>query len=122
MSQLVDDMLERAVRAVGRTKKQPDWRAEDLRGAEWERVSSAIVKVMDEAKGHGLEKPLAKLQERAFERSLVEVDNKPLQTVTLWLTSSRIILEDYVETKTPELARLLERRKLLKPKQGEASP
>lgn len=115
---LVEDMLDRAVRAAGRTKKQPDWHAQDLRSPEWDKFSVAMVKVLDEARGHGLGKPLAKLQELAFECALVQVTNKPLQSVSLWLTDSRIWMERYTGTKDAEAARLLERRGLLRPKDG----
>lgn len=119
MSALVNDVLDQAEQAVGRIR-QPAWGSFQLRDKGWERVSLSMVKALDRAKGHGMTRPLAGLQEVAFERSLQPgaSTNEALQTVALWLTDSRLLMEQYIQTKDADLRRLLEVRGLLKSKAG----
>jgi hypothetical protein len=115
VSTLVEDMLGKAVKRVGRIKK-PDWLAYHLHGDHWEQVSAAMMVVLDEAKGHGAKKPLALLQELAFSKSLEpsERGSVALQTVALWLTSTRIHAESYAKDKNETDRRVLEQRGLIK--------
>ena len=120
-----EDMLRKACARVSRLK-EPDWTRPQLRGDAWDNVGRAIVKVLDELKGHGVTKPLAKLQELAFTESLAKPGDRSLQTVALWLTDSRIWLEKWMFTKASPhgedkgLRGLMERRGLLNPKKGTA--
>lgn len=122
MSMVARDTLDRAVRQVGKLK-EPDWKAFRLRGVEWDNVSQVIVRWLDDMKGHGVAKPLAALQEVAFRKSL-KVDatqkkgSRPLHTVALWLTDTRIWIERFTETKSGEAKRVLEQRGLFKQKRG----
>lgn len=118
MSDLAKDTLDAAVRKVGRMKK-PDWKSDELSGDQWEKVSKAMLKVLDEMKGHGTNRPLAKLQSVAFEESLVS-SSEPLQTVALWLTDTRIRVERFQAEQRDEDRRILEKRGLLKSKKGAA--
>jgi hypothetical protein len=119
MSAIVEDTLEKVVKRVSRAK-EPDWDRIDTASGAWEKVSSVIVKGLDEMKGHGVERPLAALQELAFREALKhsaqEKPYRPLHTVALWLTDSRIRIEQYAETKSDWLRNVLERRYLLKKK------
>ena len=119
MSAIVEDILEKVVKRVSRAK-EPDWDRIDTVSGSWEKVSSVIVKGLDEMKGHGVERPLAALQELAFRKALKhsaqEKTYRPLHTVALWLTDSRIRVEQYAETKSDWLRGVLERRYLLKKK------
>ena len=115
MSAAVAAMIKKAVKLVG-PKKDPGYPVFQLRSKEWDSVSKAMVKVLDEAKGHGVSKPLGKLQELAYTMSLEESENRQLQIVALWLTDSRIWLERYLDTKDDALRDLLEHRGLLKKK------
>lgn len=95
MISLAEDMLAKAVKKV--RGKQPDWKADRLHGDDWAKISKEMIAVLDEMREHGSAKPLAALQELAFEKSLEPgaETNKPLQTVALWLTDSRIRIEQY---------------------------
>lgn len=119
MSALADDTLSQAMESMAKIK-QPEWASFQLRDKSWDKVSPAMVRALDRAKGHGMNRPLAALQEIAFERALEPgaSDNKALQTVALWLTDSRIWMEQYVQTKNLDLKRLLEDRGLLKTKES----
>jgi len=119
VSTLIEDMLGKAVKRVGRIKK-PDWSAYHLHGDDWDQVSAAMMAVLDEAKGHGAKKPLALLQELAFPRSLEQSErgSAALQTVTLWLTSTRIHAESYAKDKNEMDRRVLEQRGLIKRSEG----
>lgn len=118
MSAVAEDMLDKAVRRVGRMR-DPDWTVFQLRSQAWDEVSPIMVKALDEMKVNGVTRPLGKLQDLAFTRALEHPENRALQTVALWLTDSRIWLEKYVATKDDELRRLMERRGLVKPKKQE---
>lgn len=119
MSALVEDMLDKAVKLVGRIKK-PDWSSYQLKGDDWTKVSAAMIKVLDEMRGHGAQKPLAAFQELAFERSLEPGNqgNVALQTVALWLTNTRICAEAYAKDKGDSDRRTLEQRGLIKRSEG----
>ena len=112
-----EDMLRQACTKVGRLD-EPDWKSHQLQGDAWGAVSKAMVKVLDELKGHGVGKPLSKLQELAFEQSLESPGDRSIQTVALWLTDSRLWLEKYIASKDAGLREMLERRGLVKPKEA----
>jgi len=115
MSAAAEDMLAKAIKSVGRMPDQ-DWKLFQLRSEGWDKVSKIMVKALDGAKANGVTKPLGKLQDLAFARALDYPEDRPLQTVALWLTDSRAWLEQYMVTKDNELRRLMERRGLMKPR------
>lgn len=119
MSTVIADTLDALVGKVSRFK-EPDWNAPALSGGTWPKVSAAAVKAFDELKGHGVDRPLAALQELAFRRALkrsaTEKEARPLHTVALWLTDTRIKVERYGEIKSDYFREILERRGLLKKK------
>jgi len=119
VSTLIEDMLDKAVKQVGRIKK-PDWAAYHLRGDDWDKVSAAMMGVLDEAREHGAKKPLALLQELVFPRSLEHPgkESVAMQTVALWLTSTRIHAESYARDKSELDRRVLEQRGLIKRSEG----
>lgn len=107
----MDDVLEMAVRQVDKLPV-PSWN--NISGDEWDRVGKALVRVMVEAQGHGLQKPLGPLQEAAFFASLSGDASKAVQTTALWLTDTRIVVESYGATKSPDLrAKLIARGMIL---------
>jgi hypothetical protein len=116
VSELAEDMLNKAVKRVGKLRKS-DWglrtREGRLAGEGWVSISEEMVKIMDEMREHGASKPLAALQELAFVRALEEKENAALQTVALWLTDSRLYAEEYARTNDPSIRKALEKRKLM---------
>jgi hypothetical protein len=117
MSAVVTDALQKVVKRVAKGK-EPDWKAFQLRGDAWDRISKIVLKEFDEMKGHGVGRPLAALQELAFKEAL-KVDattqaSRPLHTVALWLTDTRIHAEQYTETKCDRARRIMEQRGLLR--------
>lgn len=114
MSAVTTEMLAQSVKKVG-ALPEPDWKSHQLRKG-WDGVSKVMLKALDEMKANGVTKPLGKLQELAFEEALERADDRPLQAVALWLTDSRIWLEEYIASKDAGLRELLERRGLVKPK------
>lgn len=98
MSSLVQEMLDKAVAKVERLP-QPPW--VDMRDRAWARVSEAMVRVLNEAKKMGSGKPLAALQDLAFQRALEPEAPTALHTVALWLTNTRIVAERYAQSKGP---------------------
>jgi hypothetical protein len=119
MSTVVADTLDGLIKRVSRLK-EPDWNAPELSGGTWPKVSAAAIKALDEAKGHGVDRPLAALQEMAFHRAMKKdahgKEARPLHTVALWLTDTRIKVERYGETKSDYFRGVLERRGVLKKK------
>jgi len=120
MSTVVSDALRKVVGKVKKGKK-PDWNSYQLQSAGWERISKIIVDALDEIKGHGVDRPLATLQELAFTESLKadSAENKktwPLHTVALWLTNTRMLANQYTETKNDDLKEVMKKRGLLKVK------
>lgn len=124
MSMVVQDALGKAVKKVAKLK-EPDWRASQLAGGTWDKVSSIVVAALDEMKGHGVGKPLVALQELAF-REALKTDaaktkaSRPLHTVALWLTDTSYWVEQFVATKDAAIKVLLEERGLIKPQKAGA--
>jgi hypothetical protein len=122
VSTVVSDGLQKATKRVSKSRNV-DWMAYQLAGEPWERVSKIMVGVLDEMKGHGVGKPLASLQELAMKEALKndagkDKDSRAIHTVALWLTDTRILAEQYAEAKGDRLRKIMERRGLLKKREG----
>lgn len=124
MSAVVSDSLQKVVQKISKGK-QPDWNAYELVGEPWERVSKIIVSELDEMKGHGVGRPLAALQEWAMKEALKADADKSdkllmaLHTTALWLTSARILAEQYAEKKDNHTRKVMERLGLLKKRKAD---
>lgn len=111
MSQLVADSFDTLVSKIRRLKKQPDWFDRKMnQDKRWAQVSKHAIKVMDEMKSHGANKPLALLQDHAMEKALSS-DDPAVHTVALWLTDTRIRVDLFSKGQEKELhrKRLVER-------------
>ena len=114
MSAAIDAMIDKAIKKVT-VKRWPEYGVHQLRSKEWARVSKVMMKILDEAKTHGISRPLSKLQEVAYGLSFERPEDQGLQVVALWLTDTRIWMDEYMATKEPSLRELMELRGLLKP-------
>lgn len=73
----------------------PNRSDERMDSDEWVSVGQKMVRVMKWCRKRGLEKPLAPLQEHAFQKSLLTTD-RSAHTVALWFTRARIYLDAFV--------------------------
>lgn len=70
----------------------PNWKSRWLEGDEWMRIHPVVVSALTYAQSRGIEKPLVPLQERAFLESMAD-EEEALQTIGIWLTNTRAVLE-----------------------------